>query len=222
VVRASSTLLPPSNAPNLDVEHLAFVYFSNVSRGLNPKSQEGIDHVHPYYQLATDLANQTSAQYNFITPNLGHDGHEGISPCATLLSLEATRCAAIHGSNNTSRSSRNRQSTKAGGALFVIWDEAEDSGAYGDGPIGMFLLSPFAKGGGKKAYSNSIYYTHSSTLKTVEEIFGVTSLLGVAGDAAIFDLSDFFSSPNFEHAQNPANIRNSPHVKVVVLSEAVR
>jgi hypothetical protein len=39
---------------------------------------------------------------------------------------------------------------KEGGALFIIWDEAEDSGKFSDGPIGMFILSPFAKGGGKK------------------------------------------------------------------------
>jgi hypothetical protein len=40
---------------------------------------------------------------------------------------------------------------KEGGALFIIWDEAEDNGKFSDGPIGMFILSPFAKGGGKKA-----------------------------------------------------------------------
>ena len=67
---------------------------------------------------------------------------------------------------------------KDGGALFIIWDEAEDSGKFSDGPIGMFLLSPFAKGGGKKSYSNSIHYDHSSTLKTLQEIFGVESVAG--------------------------------------------
>jgi hypothetical protein len=81
---------------------------------------------------------------------------------------------------------------KKGGALFIIWDEAEDSGAFSDGPIGMFILSPFAKGGGKKAYSNSIHYDHSSTLKTLEEIFGVEPLLGAAADPKTKDLSDFF------------------------------
>lgn len=28
-----------------------------------------------------DLADHTSARYNFITPNVCHDGHEGVSPC---------------------------------------------------------------------------------------------------------------------------------------------
>ena len=48
--------------------------------------------------------------------------------------------------------------------------------------FGFFLLSPFAKGGGKKAYSNSIHYDHSSTLKTFQEIFQVGPLLGAAGN----------------------------------------
>jgi len=81
---------------------------------------------------------------------------------------------------------------KQGGALFIIWDEGEDSGAFSDGPVGFFLLSRFAKGGGKKAYSNSIHYDHSSTLKTLQEIFQVGPLLGAAADPETNDLSDFF------------------------------
>jgi hypothetical protein len=175
----------------LDVDHLAFVYFNDVNHGLNPKSAECIKHVRPYYQLATDLADHTSAQYNFITPNLCHDGHEGISPCD-----------ALETKNNTLRSDTwlkqnvplilESDEYKQGGALFIIWDEAEDSGDFSDGPIGMFLLSPFAKGGGKTAYSNNIHYDHSSTLKTLQEIFQVGPLLGAAADPETNDLSDLF------------------------------
>ena len=56
----------------------------------------------------------------------------------------------------------------------------------------MFVLSQFAKGAGKKAYSNSIHYDHSSTLKTIEEIFGVSPLLGAAANEKTNDLSDLF------------------------------
>jgi hypothetical protein len=175
----------------LDVEHLAFVYFNDINLGLNPQSAECIAHVRPYYQLATDLADHTVAQYNFITPNVCHDGHEGVSPCA-----------ATEPTDNTQRSDAWLQQNvplilesdeyKDGGALFIIWDEAEDSGAFSDGPIGMFILSPFAKGGGKKPFSNSIHYDHSSTLKTLEEIFDVQPLLGAAADTKTKDLSDLF------------------------------
>ena len=181
----------PLDFSNFDVEHLPFVYFDDVNHGLNPKSAECIKHVRPYYQMATDLANHTSARYNFITPNVCHDGHEGVSPCD-----------ALESKNNTLRGDTwlkqnvplilNSDEYKQGGALFIIWDEGEDSGKFSDGPIGMFLLSPFAKGRGKAAYSNSIHYDHSSTLKTLQEIFQVGPLLGAAADQQTNDLRDLF------------------------------
>jgi hypothetical protein len=56
----------------------------------------------------------------------------------------------------------------------------------------MFLLSPFAKGEGKSEYVNYVHYDHSSTLKTLQEIFGVTPLLGAAAAPTTKDLSDLF------------------------------
>ena len=70
-----------------------------------------------------------------------------------------------------------------GGALFITWDEGE-SGS--DGPIGMLVLSPYAK----VNYSNNIYYNHSSTLRTIQEIFGVGPLLRDAANAT--SLRDLF------------------------------
>jgi len=69
--------------------------------------------------------------------------------------------------------------------VFITWDEGEGS----DGPIGMIGLSPYARG---KGYSNAIPYTHSSTLRTLEEIYGVSPLLGAAQNAT--DLSDLFAT----------------------------
>ena len=169
------------------MEHLPFVYFNDVNHNLNPKSSECIEHVRPYYQLATDLANHTSAQYNFITPNLCHDGHEGISP-GDALESKNTRCEQIHGCQQNVPLIIESDQYKQAGALFIIWNEGEDSGAFSDGPIGMFLLSPFVKGGGKRAYSNSIPYDHSSTLKTLQDIFKVSPLSGAAAHSETIDL----------------------------------
>jgi hypothetical protein len=80
----------------------------------------------------------------------------------------------------------NSSAYRRGGALFILWDEGE--GSLFDGPIGMLALSPFAKGGG---YSNSINYTHSSTLLTLSEIFGVTPLRDAQHAT---DLSDLFKT----------------------------
>jgi len=49
-----------------------------------------------------------------------------------------------------------------------------------------------AKGGGKRAYSNRIPYDHSSTLKTLQEIFKVSPPLGAAAYREMIDLSDLF------------------------------
>src|SRR5260370_8016063 len=48
-------------------------------------------------------------------------------------------------------------------ALFITWDESEG----GDVPIGMIVLTPKAKG---HAYSNTIPYTHSPTLRPIQEL----------------------------------------------------
>ncbi len=69
-----------------------------------------------------------------------------------------------------------------GGAIFITWDE----GGPGNNPIGMIVLSPLAKAG----YSNTIEYTHSSTLRTMQTIFGVGPFLHDAANAT--DLGDLF------------------------------
>jgi hypothetical protein len=75
---------------------------------------------------------------------------------------------------------------RSGGAIILTWDEgARDK----DGPLGLIVLSPFAKAG----YQNSVHYTHSSTLRTLQEIFGVGPLLGDAANAT--DLGDLFATP---------------------------
>jgi phosphatidylinositol-3-phosphatase len=175
----------------IDVEHLAFVYFNDINDGLNPQSPGCISHVRPYYQLATDLADHNVASYNFITPNLCHDGHEDVSPCDANEPQDNTLRSDTWLKQNVPLILQSDE-YKKGGALFIIWDEAEDDGNFSDGPIGMFILSPFAKGEGRKAFSNSLHYDHSSTLKTLQEIFNVRPFLGAAADPETKDLSDLF------------------------------
>ena len=183
----------PLDFSYLDVEHLGPVFFKDINDGLNAKSRVCIRHVRPYYQLATDLADRagTAARFNLITPNLCHDGHEGVSPCDTSEPTDNTARSDAWLKQNIPLITQSA-AYKNGGAIFIVWDEGEDSGKYSDGPIGMFVLSPFAKGGGKTAYSNSIHYDHSSLLKTIQEIFNVKPLLGAAADAKTKDLSDLF------------------------------
>jgi len=161
------------------VHHDPFVYFDDVTQRNNPRAPRCLQHVRPYSELEADLINDTVARYNFVTPNVCDDMHDACDPVNdpvkqgdAWLSRELPKLLGSPSFANN-------------GAIFITWDEAET----GDGPIGMIVLSPKAKGGG---YQNTIHYTHSTTLRTVEEIFGVTPLLGDAANAT--DLSDLFVS----------------------------
>jgi phospholipase C len=170
----------------LDINHVPFPYYSDVSDHYSSTAPRCIAHVRPYDEFATDLAAGTVAQFNFISPNLCHDGHEGVSPCDPNEPADNTARGDAWLSREVPKILASSE-YQNGGALFIIWDEAEDSGAFSDGPIFMGVLSPFAKAG----YQNSIHYTHSSALRTWEEIFGVSPLLGDAANAT--DLSDLFA-----------------------------
>jgi phosphatidylinositol-3-phosphatase len=160
-------------------KHNPMVYFDDVTNQNDPNSSYCIAHERPFSELQADLQNNMVAQYNFITPDLCHDMHNSVG-CDTLDEIKngdtwlSEQVPMILASG----------AYKNGGVLIITWDESED----GDNPIGMIVLSPFAKGGG---YTNSIHYTHSSTLRTVQEIFNVTPFLGDAALAT--DLSDLFS-----------------------------
>ena len=173
----SGMTCPLTNVGEYVVRHDPFVYFDDVTEANNSSAPYCIAHVRPYAEWAGDLNAGTVARYNFITPNVCDDMHSSCAPLNdpvkqgdTWLSTEVPKILAS-------------QAYAENGALFITWDEAEN----GDGPIGMIVLSPLGKGGG---YSNSIHYTHSSTLRTVEEIFGVSPLLGDAAQST--DLADLF------------------------------
>jgi phosphatidylinositol-3-phosphatase len=183
----------PLDFSEVDVNHVPAVNFADDTDDFNSQSAFCIAHVVPYSEMATDIANRKVAHYNFIAPNVCHDGHEGVSPCANDEPADNTLRGDQWLKENV-RLITNSPEYKKAGVLFIVWDEAEDSGAYSDGPIGMFILSPFAKGHGRHEYQNYIHYDHSSMLKTEEEIFGLQPLLGAAANPATKDLRDLFDS----------------------------
>ena len=167
--------------------HNPMIFFDDVTGTNHPNSASCIAHERPYGELATDLPNHTVANYNFITPNVCDDMHDSCSPTNDGMKQGDTWLS------HAVPTILNSQAYQNGGALFITWDEGENGS---DGPVGMMVLSPYAKGNG---YHNSIQYTHSSTLKTIQEIFHVTPLLGDAANAT--DLGDLFQPGTF----NPAN-----------------
>lgn len=156
--------------------HDPFVFFDDVTEHNNRWSDHCIEHIRPVSELDRNLRDNKVARYNFIVPSLCNSMH--------------TKCG---GENQITQGDRwlaktvppilNSHAYRNNGLLIILWDEA----ARGDGPIPLIVLSPLAKGNG---YSNHIYYTHASTLRTIQEIFGVYPLLGDA--ARHVDLRDLF------------------------------
>jgi len=172
----SGTTCPITDSGEYVTKHDPFVYFNDVTNNLNPNGTYCIAHVRPFTELATDLLNGTVARYNFITPNLCDDMHDSCAPLNNQI---------LQGDTWLSQNVPAILASSAylqGGALLITWDEA----AFLDGPIGMIVLSPFAKG---SSYSNNIFYTHGSTLRTLEEIFQVSLLRNANHET---DLSDLF------------------------------
>ncbi len=160
-------------------KHNPMVFFDDVTDGNDRQSANCIDHIRPFSELADDLANGNVARYNFITPDTCNDMHD-LFGCRTLDQVYNGDTWLWEQLPMILES----EAYQNGGVIFITWDE----GVGEDRPIGLIVLSPDAKVG----YSNDIHYTHSSTLRTLQEIFGVEPLLADAANAT--DLSDLFNT----------------------------
>jgi len=176
----SGTSCPLVDAYPYAPKHDPFVYFDDVTAHNDPRAATCIAHIRPYAELATAVRQNTVARYNVITPNLCDDGHDSCPPLNDP--VKQTDTWLSHAVPPILRSAAYRH----GGVVFITWDEGENGA---DGPIGLLALSPEAKGHG---YATTIHYTHSSLLRTVQEIFGVTPLLGDARHAT--DLRALFKT----------------------------
>jgi phospholipase C len=169
-------------------KHDPFVYFHSI---IDHKTYCNT-HVVALKQLTTDLKTVASTpNYAFITPDLCHDGHD--APCRNgepggLVSADAflrTWVPRI----TASPAFRNN------GVLIITFDEGTDDSACcgekplpggpkpgrhgpGGGRIGAVMLSPFIQPG---TVSNQPY-NHYSTLRSVEQWFGLPYLGYAASD----------------------------------------
>ncbi len=162
-----------------DPKHNPMLFFDDVTDGRFPASPKCITHVRPLYELERDLTNDTVAAYDFITPNLCNDMHNN-SGCAHTDAI-ANGDEWLAGEVPKILDSA---AYKRGGALFITWDESE----VGDAPIGMIVLSPFAKAG----FASTTHYTHSALLRSAQEILAVQPFLRDAADAP--NLAELFTT----------------------------
>jgi phosphatidylinositol-3-phosphatase len=188
-----------SNQYSYAAKHNPMVFFTDGNGGNNSTPSNPLSsHYAPLQQLATDLANGTVADYNWITPDQYNDMHSALS--AGYKGLTGDPAKILQGDDflrqiipviMASNAYKNH------GAIIIWWDESESDGAAGEKQddfshtIGEIVISDRAHANvNGLPYASPVNFTHSSDLRTMQNIFHVGPYLADAANAT--DLSDLF------------------------------
>jgi phosphatidylinositol-3-phosphatase len=184
---------------NYAAKHNPMVFFTDTNGGndatpANPSSGQYA----PLQQLLNDLAADTVADYNWISPNQFNDMHTALS--AGFQGLTGDAAKIKQGDNFLSLLVPIIMASNAyknHGVIVLWWDEAESDGIAGDNADdfnhtlpAIVISKDVHRNVDGVPYASPINFTHSSFLRTMQEIFGVGPFLGDAVNAA--DLSDLF------------------------------
>ncbi|HEY4330109.1 MAG TPA: alkaline phosphatase family protein [Phycisphaerae bacterium] len=159
-------------------------------------------------QLSNDITAGTYAKYNWITPDQYNDMHTALTGGFKYNGVALTGDSAqiAQGDNflsivvpmiEASDAFQNKNAT------IIIWNdetEGDTKATNSQFTSTEIVISKLAKG---NAYTNTIQYDHSSDLKTMQEIYGVsaTTATGFLGGAATAtDLSDLFKAGTIPNA----------------------
>ena len=194
-------------------KHNPQVFFTDTNGGNNNASSNPLSQKYaPLQQLQTDLNNNTVADYNWITPDQFNDMHTALA--GTYKGLTNSGDKRIkQGDDFLSQIVPVIMASQAyqnDGAIVLWWDETEPAGGIpgensddSSHKLTEIIISPDAHANVNCAvkcvpYTNLIKYTHSSDLRTMQEIFdlpwlGDMSGLWLADAANATDLSDLFA-----------------------------
>ena len=182
---------------NYAVKHNPMAFFADTL----------VQNVYPLAQLFDDLDNNAVARYNWITPNQYNDAHSTLNGGFTYNGTHYTGDPAniAQGDNFLSQVVPQIMASAAyqnNGAIIIWWDETE-GGDDTSRTLTEIVLSPLARG---NAYASPVVMSHSSDLKMMEEIFGLSlvnnpipanetnNFGGYNNVATANDLSDLFVS----------------------------
>jgi hypothetical protein len=154
-------------------KHNPFIYFKDMQSDAAYCQQVDVD----YGQFAADMASN-AYRFMWITPNLDSDGHDpstnpvlGLKNSDAWMAREVPKILASDG-------------YKAGGVLFITWDEAEGRGGDDKDLVPMIILSPRLKPGMK---TSATAFTHSSYTATIEALLGLPTLPAVSGATTMME-----------------------------------
>jgi phosphatidylinositol-3-phosphatase len=170
--------------------HNPLIDFSDVCPGTGQDKKSV-----PYSQLASDIANNRTPNFAYITPDSDEDAHNG-----TLLSADRWL------QDNLPAILALPEFAPGGdGLLFIVWDEgtlstdnrcsATDSTGCG-GRTANLVIGPQIKAG----YKSTITWHNENVLKTICAAMGLSPCPGAAANAA--PMADFFKTSAPSTASN--------------------
>lgn len=188
-----------SNQFNYAAKHNPQVFFPDTNGGNNATPSNPLStHYAPLQQLAIDLANNDVADYTWITPDQYNDMHTALKNGYKGLTGDAANIRQGDDFlNQIVPLIMSSHAYKDNGAIILWWDEAESDGIANDNAddfnhtIPEIVISKHAhQNVNGLPYASPVNYTHSSDLRTMQEIFHAGPFVGDAANAT--DLADLF------------------------------
>ena len=186
---------------NYAAKHNPQVFFTDSNGGNDPTPDNPLSHNYaPLQQLFADLANNSVADYNWITPDQYNDMHTALA--GGFLGVTGDAANIRQGDNFLSIVVPAIMASLAyqdRGAIILWWDESV-ADAVNDNPddfnhaIGEIVISPLAQPNvNGLPFASSVLLSHSSDLRTLQKIFHVTSPLFLGDAVHANDLSSLFA-----------------------------
>jgi acid phosphatase len=152
------------------IRHNPAKWYSDI---INSTSAQ--QHMVPFTQFATDLANNTLPQYSIIVPNLLDDAHDG-SPAAADAWLSSNVAPVL-----------NQSYFKSGGdgILIITFDNGD---ADVPGQVYTAVIGPKVRPG----FTSGVSYKHENALRTILDALQISTHPGASAGAS--PMSDFFTS----------------------------
>jgi predicted heme/steroid binding protein len=196
--------------------HNPLIDFSDVCPGTGQDKKSV-----PYAQLATDIANNQTPNFAYITPDSDEDAHNGtLSAADQWLQDNLPAILALP-----------EFAPGGDGLLFIVWDEgtlstdnrcsATISSGCG-GRTANLVIGPQIKSG----YQSTITYHNENVLKTICAAMGLSPCPGAAANA--LPMTDFFKTSGSDTPSNsvvistPGNgsVANGPVRLIAIASES--
>lgn len=207
----SASYVNPYNGRNqydYAAKHNPMVFFTDTNGGNNSTNTNPLRlQYSPLQQLQADLANNTVANYNWITPNQFNDMHSALAGSFTYRGVTYLNNSTQSGAEKIAQGDNflsqivpmimASQAYQNGGAIILWWDESEPDGTTNQDDfshtIGELVISSLAHPNVNGVpYASTVDFTHSSDLRSMQKIFGVDDSF-VLDAANAPDLADLFA-----------------------------